>query len=52
MTNPFHHMTQSEKMEIISLLEQSTVSAKATLKELGVNRSTFYQWYKRYLSDG
>lgn len=52
MTNPFHHMTQSEKMEIITLVEQSTVSAKATLKEIGINRSTFYQWYKRYLSDG
>jgi transposase InsO family protein len=45
-------MTQSEKMEIISLVEHSTVSVKATLRELGINRSTFYQWYKRYLSDG
>ncbi|GAB2607572.1 IS3 family transposase [Spirosoma areae] len=45
-------MTQSEKMEIITLVEQSTVSVKATLRELGINRSTFYQWYKRYLNDG
>ncbi|WP_409049477.1 helix-turn-helix domain-containing protein [Telluribacter sp. SYSU D00476] len=37
-------MTQSEKMEIITLVEQSSVSVKATLQELGINRSTFYQW--------
>jgi transposase InsO family protein len=45
-------MTQGEKMEIITLVEQSQLSVKATLKELGINRSTFYQWYKRYLQDG
>jgi putative transposase len=45
-------MTQSEKMEIITLVEQSPVSVKATLRELGINRATFYGWYKRYLSDG
>jgi putative transposase len=51
-SNPYHHMTQSEKMEIITLVEQSTISVKATLRELGINRSTFYEWYKRYLNDG
>jgi putative transposase len=45
-------MTQSEKMEIITLVEQSPLSVKATLRELGINRSTFYEWYKRYLSAG
>ena len=45
-------MTQSEKMEIITLVEQSSVSVKATLQELGIHRSTFYQWYKRYLISG
>lgn len=45
-------MTQSEKMEIITLVEQSPLSVKATLRELGINRSTFYEWYKRYLNDG
>jgi transposase InsO family protein len=34
------------------LVEQSSVSVKATLRELGINRSTFYSWYKRYLSGG
>jgi hypothetical protein len=48
----YHRMTQSEKMEIITLVEQSSVSVKATLQELGIHRSTFYQWYKRYLASG
>lgn len=45
-------MTQAEKMEIITLVEQSSDSVKTTLRELGINRSTFYQWYKRYLASG
>ncbi len=45
-------MKQAEKMEIITLVEQSELSVKATLKELGLHRSTFYQWYKRYLEKG
>ncbi|WP_461117897.1 transposase, partial [Spirosoma jeollabukense] len=51
-TNRYHRMTQSEKMEIITLVEQSPLSVKTTLRELGIHRSTFYQWYKRYLADG
>lgn len=39
-------------MEIITLVEQSQLSVKATLKELDINRSTFYQWYKQYLQGG
>src|SRR5690349_8617070 len=45
-------MTQGEKMEIITLVEQSPLSVQATLQELGINRSTFYQWYKSYLQAG
>jgi transposase InsO family protein/transposase-like protein len=44
--------SQSEKMEIIKLVENSEISAKRTLNELGINRSTFYNWYGRYLEDG
>ena len=44
--------SQSEKMEIIKLVEGSDLSAKYTLEELDVNRSTFYNWYKRYLESG
>jgi putative transposase len=45
-------MTQSEKMEIITIVEQSDLSVKATLQGLGINRSTFYTWYKKYLQAG
>ena len=44
--------SQSEKMEIIRLVEQSPFSIKQTLAELNVNRSTFYQWYSRYQEGG
>ncbi len=44
--------SQSEKMEIIRLVENAEISAKRTLNELGINRSTFYNWYQRYLEDG
>ena len=32
---------QSEKMEIIRLVESSPISVTQTLTELGINRSTF-----------
>jgi len=44
--------SQSEKMEIIKLVENSEISAKRTLSEIGINRSTFYNWYQRYLESG
>jgi len=39
-------------VEIIRLVEQSDLSIKRTLNELGIKRSTFYGWYKRYLEEG
>ena len=44
--------TASEKMEIIRLVEQTELSARATLRQLGIPRSTFYGWYQRYLDLG
>lgn len=44
--------SQAEKMEIIRLVEGSELSVKRTLAELGVNRSTFYAWYRRYAAGG
>lgn len=44
--------TQSEKMEVIRLVEDSPVSIKQTLLELNINRSTFYNWYRRYQQGG
>ncbi len=44
--------SQSEKMEIIPLVEESELSVKQTLEELNVPCSSFYRWYRRYESDG
>lgn len=44
--------SKSEKMEIIKLVDESNVSANRTLKELGIHKSTFYKWYKRYEQGG
>jgi putative transposase len=44
--------SQSEKMEIINLVEKSPLSARWTLKELEVSPSSFYTWYRKYLEDG
>ena len=44
--------SQTEKMEIIQMVEQSELSVKQTLAELEVPRSTFYDWYRRYLAEG
>ena len=42
----------SEKLEIIRIVEDSELSIRQTLKELSIHRSTFYNWYRRYLEDG
>ena len=42
----------SEKLEIIRVVEDSSLGVKRTLRELDVNRSTFYAWYDRYLKRG
>jgi len=42
----------SEKREIIRIVEHSELGVKRTLAELGIKRSTFYGWYKRYLEEG
>ncbi len=45
-------ISQTEKMEIIRIVENSPIGAKRTLKELDINRSTFYNWYGKYLKGG
>ena len=42
----------AEKLEVIRLVEGSELSARRTLRELGVPRSTFYAWYRRYAEGG
>jgi transposase-like protein len=44
--------SQSEKMEIIRMVEESDLPVKRTLQELDVPRSTFYGWYRRYETGG
>ncbi len=44
--------SQSEKMEVIRIVESSPVNIKQTLAELNINRSTFYKWYRRYQDGG
>jgi transposase InsO family protein len=44
--------SQAEKMEIIRMVEGSDLPVKRTLEELQVNRSSFYEWYRRYRNDG
>ena len=45
-------LTAAEKAEVIGLVEGSDLSVRRTLVELGVQRSTFYAWYRRYAEDG
>ena len=44
--------TAAEKYELIRLVEGSDLPARRTLRELGLNRATFYRWYARYLQHG
>jgi transposase InsO family protein len=44
--------TAAEKLEAIKLVENSDVSVRRTLQELGLPRSTFYDWYERYKTGG
>ena len=41
-----------EKIEIIQLVEQSHLSVRRTLDQIGVSRPTFYRWYDLYQSGG
>ena len=42
----------AEKLEIIRLVEHSSLPVKRTLDQIGIPRSTFYAWYERYLARG
>lgn len=44
--------TQSEKHEIIQLVEGSSIGVNKTLKELKIHKRTFYNWYARYQQGG
>lgn len=44
--------TASEKQEIIHIVDRSEIGVNKTLKEIGLNKSTFYNWYKAYSDFG
>lgn len=44
--------THAEKLEIIRMVEGSDLPAKRTLAQIGVSKSTFYEWYRRYRDEG
>ena len=43
---------ESEKLEIIRIVEQSHLPTKLTLDKLGIARWTFYRWCARFLEGG
>jgi len=45
-------LTAAEKQEIIHLVTRSDLGVNRTLRELGLNKSTFYVWYKAYSDHG
>jgi transposase InsO family protein len=44
--------TASEKLEIIRLVEQSHLSVRRTLEQIGIPRATFYRWCDLYQTGG
>ena len=48
----YRRYKQTEKMEIIKIVEGSELAVKPTLKELNIHSSTFYKWYGRYIKNG
>ena len=42
----------SEKLEIIRLVEESTLAVRRTLEKIGIPHATFYRWYDLYHTGG
>ena len=45
-------LTVSEKQEIIHMVTRSEIGANRTLREIGINKGTFYNWYHAYRENG
>lgn len=45
-------LSASEKEEIIRLVDRSELGVNKTLQELGIHKSTFYNWYRVYSAKG
>ena len=48
----YMRFNQDEKYEIIRLVEESGLGINRTLRELGIPKRTFYNWYGRYKKNG
>lgn len=44
--------TVSEKQEIIHMVTRPEIGVNKTLREIGLNKSTFYNWYNAYSENG
>ena len=45
-------MSAEKKREMIELVRRSPQAKRATIAELGMARSTFYRWQRRYRDQG
>ena len=45
-------LTISEKQKIIHMVVRSEIGVNRTLREIGINKSTFYNWYHAYSENG
>jgi transposase InsO family protein len=45
-------LNPSEKQELILMVERSELGIRRSCRELGINRSSFYQWYRIYQDKG
>lgn len=48
----YMRLSVQEKQEIIHLVDHSDLGVNRTLRQLGVNKSTFYKWYNAFLKKG
>lgn len=44
--------SQEEKYEITRLVVRSDLGVRRTLNQIGISKSSFYEWYSRYLENG
>jgi transposase len=45
-------LNTSKKLELITIIETSTLPKSKSLKEIGISRSTYYKWLKRFREYG
>ena len=45
-------MSAEKKRELIELVRRSPQPKRTTIAELGLSRSTFYRWQRRYRAQG